>query len=255
MPLTYLSHQAAVLPLKMWRPAWFDGTALMFGSMAPDWAYVFNGSRIHINAHRWPAAAWFAVPAAVLVTLVVRRLEPRLIAALPVAPRWLRDLARRRPAPQSFAVLVACAALGVLTHIVWDMFTHNFRWGAQHIAWLREPVTIGGDTMSHAQLLQQISTVGGAIVTVLLLAVAGHRRSALSWRPQPRPPLPARLDWRVGLVTAAAALVGVAWAAHAHHDLAAGINRLVLTTGAGYLASVAVYIRDNPREALHADEP
>ena len=254
MPLTYLSHQAAVLPLKMWRPSWFDGTALVFGSMAPDWAYIFNGSRIQINAHRWPAAAWFAVTTAVLVTLVVRRLEPKLIAPLPLAPRWLRDIARRR-ASHSFVSVVVGAVVGVITHIVWDMFTHNFRWGAEHIAWLREPVTIAGHTMSHAQLLQQISTVGGAIVTVLLLALVGHRRAALGWRQQDRVVLPARVDWRVLAVTFVAAVVGLLWAHKAHHDLASGINRLALTTGAGFVASAAVFIRDNPEEAPHADEP
>ena len=95
MPLTYLSHQAAVVPLKMWLPARFDGTALVFGSMAPDWAYVLNGSRFSVNAHGWPGALWFAVPVAVLAALVVRRLEPQLLGALPLAPRWLRDTAGR----------------------------------------------------------------------------------------------------------------------------------------------------------------
>ena len=36
MPATFPSHAAAVLPLKLWRPRWFDGVALVVGSMAPD---------------------------------------------------------------------------------------------------------------------------------------------------------------------------------------------------------------------------
>ena len=177
MPLTYLSHQAAVLPLKAWRPA------------------------------------WFAVPAAVAVTVIVRRLEPRLIAALPVAPRWARAVARRHPAPRSLLVVAACAALGILTHIVWDMFT------------------------------------------VLLLAIVGRSRAVLSWRPEERRPLPRRLDWRVTVVTALAAAGGALWASGAHHDLAAGVNRLVLTAGAGFVAAASIFINDDPLEDGHAEQP
>src|SRR4051812_7289390 len=104
----------------MWRPAWFDGTALVFGSMAPDWAYVFNGSRFSFDAHVWPAAVWFAVPASALATWLVRRQEPRLLAALPWRPAWARHLSRRCPAQRSPSAVAACAALGVLTHVVWD---------------------------------------------------------------------------------------------------------------------------------------
>jgi hypothetical protein len=250
VPLTYLSHQAAVVPLKMWRPVWFDGTALVFGSMAPDWAYVFNGSRFHVDAHAWPAVLWFAVPVAVLATLIVRRLEPQLVAALPRRPRWVRDIGRRRSVRRSLPAVVACAALGVATHVVWDAFTHDFRWGARHVHWLQERVTIAGHSMSHAHLLQQISTVGGALVTLLLLVAIGRRRLVLDWRPQER--TIARGDRRVLVAAAVGMLAGALWAAGVHHDAAAAINRLVLTTVVTYAAAAALLIRS--RENRHADQ-
>jgi len=43
MPATFPSHAAAVLPLKLWRPRWFDGVALVVGSMAPDLGYPLVG--------------------------------------------------------------------------------------------------------------------------------------------------------------------------------------------------------------------
>jgi hypothetical protein len=36
MPLTFPSHAAAVVPLKLWRRRWFDGVALVIGSAAPN---------------------------------------------------------------------------------------------------------------------------------------------------------------------------------------------------------------------------
>src|SRR4051812_19906912 len=52
VPLTILAHQAAVLPLKLARPRWFDGTALVIGSMAPDLVFVLHGTNLYTDAHR-----------------------------------------------------------------------------------------------------------------------------------------------------------------------------------------------------------
>ncbi|WP_367319789.1 DUF4184 family protein [Streptomyces sp. HUAS ZL42] len=40
MPLTFPSHAAAVMPLKIRRPHWFDGVALVVGSTVPDLPYA-----------------------------------------------------------------------------------------------------------------------------------------------------------------------------------------------------------------------
>jgi hypothetical protein len=254
VPLTYLSHQAAVVPLKMWRPSWLDGTALVFGSMAPDWSYVLNGSRFAVNAHAWPGMVWFAVTVAVVATVGVRRLEPQLVAGLLWRPRWVRDIGRRRPVRRRFVLVVACAALGVLTHVVWDAFTHDFRWGPQHISWLRAQVTVAGRSMSRAHLLQQISTVGGALVTLALLGVISRRRLILDWRREDRDSglSTPRGDVRVLVAAVAGAALGALWASTVDGDLAAAINRLALTTAVAYAASAAVFIR--PRETRHAEQ-
>jgi hypothetical protein len=31
VPMTFPTHPVAVLPLKLWRPRWFDGVALVLG--------------------------------------------------------------------------------------------------------------------------------------------------------------------------------------------------------------------------------
>ena len=41
MPATVPSHQGVVLPLKLWRPQWFDGVALAVGAASPDVAKAF----------------------------------------------------------------------------------------------------------------------------------------------------------------------------------------------------------------------
>ena len=49
MPLTFLSHQAVVLPLKLRAPRSVSGTAPVLGSVAPDVEYYPGACR------RWAA--------------------------------------------------------------------------------------------------------------------------------------------------------------------------------------------------------
>ena len=85
MPFTYFAHQAFVLPLKLARPRWFDGTALCIGSMAPDFAYAFEmlpfafESHTIISQFTWTLpvgimrASWVVAAVLALATLRARR--------------------------------------------------------------------------------------------------------------------------------------------------------------------------------------
>lgn len=52
MPLTFPSHAAAVLPLKLLQPSRLDGVALVIGSTTPDLPYAFS-PWITVNTHTW----------------------------------------------------------------------------------------------------------------------------------------------------------------------------------------------------------
>src|SRR2546423_12271768 len=69
MPMTLPTHPLAVVPLKLWRPHWFDGVALVIGAMAPDFAYAEDGYGLTIHSHAWHAPLWWALP----VTLIAAR--------------------------------------------------------------------------------------------------------------------------------------------------------------------------------------
>ncbi len=86
MPFTYASHQAPVLALKMRWPGAFDGTAMVMGSMAPDWAYAFHGTPLAFDAHAGWGLLLFCVPAAVVASWVLRRAAPVLFAYVPSPP-------------------------------------------------------------------------------------------------------------------------------------------------------------------------
>jgi len=170
MPLTYVSHQVPALAAKLARPAWFDGTALALGSMSPDWPFAFAGTRLETNAHNTRGVLMLCVPASVLAAVAARRLAfaasylPEF-RGLPL--RRLALVGERRP---PLAVTVASALAGAWSHVAWDSFTHDGRWGARRVRWLAAPHQVGGRAVTGAFVAQHTSTVVGGVVGLVLLS-------------------------------------------------------------------------------------
>jgi hypothetical protein len=158
------SHVAAVLPLGRTRLA---TSALVIGSMAPDLPYYVP---LRVGSERTHALAG-VVGVDVLLGLAVLVLWHGLLVApvLATAPPALR---RRVPASalaglrfrlgsvRALGLLWVSLAVGALTHVVWDAFTHQGRWGSQHIAWLAER----HGSLTGCRWAQYVSGVVGALV-------------------------------------------------------------------------------------------
>src|SRR5438067_1960438 len=137
MPCTFFSHQAAVLPLKMARPQWFSGTALVIGSMAPDFEFALNGRTGWGLGHSLTGQFLFCLPVTLLLTWLVTRLVARPLALhLPEGGAFhLRDfhvLSETSRRPRYWLKVAPSALLGSFSHIGWDSFTHSAGWSAQH---------------------------------------------------------------------------------------------------------------------------
>ncbi|WP_031110525.1 DUF4184 family protein, partial [Streptomyces sp. NRRL S-146] len=142
MPFT-LSHAAAVLPAVR-----TDGTGrgtlvpavLVAGSFAPDMTYyaasaLSGAMEFGDVTHSVPGVFTVDVLIAwALVGLWLLMREP-LVALLPRARQGRMAVLLRCGAPRAqvrpslVARWYASAALGALTHVVWDAFTHLDRWG------------------------------------------------------------------------------------------------------------------------------
>ncbi|MFG1923991.1 DUF4184 family protein [Cryptosporangium sp. NPDC048952] len=170
MPLTYVSHQVPALAAKLARPDWFDGTALALGSMSPDWPFALAGTRWEVNAHNTRGVLLLCVPASVVAAVAARRLAfaASYLPEFPGMPlRRLALLDSRRPSP---VVTVLSALAGAWSHVAWDSFTHDGRWGARHVPWLAGRHHVGGRPVSGAVLAQHTSTVVGGVVGLVLLS-------------------------------------------------------------------------------------
>jgi hypothetical protein len=175
VPATFLSHQAAVLPLKQWRPTWFDGVALVLGSMAPDFAYALQGT-VDVDAHRLRGALVFAVPLTVVLSYVLRSRVatvgiPQLPDAGPLQLRSWAVIGRGRP---RLPVTLCSAFLGVFSHVVWDSFTHRNSRGSTALGLNGNWIHWGGVELSGARTLQAVSHVVGAAVTLTVMARLVH---------------------------------------------------------------------------------
>ncbi len=203
MPFT-ISHPAAVLPLR--RPLARFGVlaALVVGSMAPDFPYYLGVRGMRPYTHSLLGIAWFSIPAGWLAYLGFQLLLRRPAVFLLPAP--LR--ARLDPGPRigGFLPVTVSLAVGALTHVLWDTFTHGGGALVRAFPVLREVGTLWGHPVWSYRVLQNASTLLGAAV------LAG---AALRWlaRTPPRP-LPGetaaarrlRLQGRVAVLVAPLAL-------------------------------------------------
>ena len=187
MPATFPSHAAAVLPVKLWRPAWFDGVALVIGSTAPDLGYPLAGVVPLPDTHELPALLWWNLPVTLAPCWLVRRLAPDVAVHLPA--RWfaLPDYGVLGRVRHRWYVTVWSALLGAGSHILWDGFTHNPAvggWAARRIPFLSHEALPGWPWW---YLLQHLSTLFGGVVAIALFARIGRYRLVREWHGDPPP--------------------------------------------------------------------
>jgi hypothetical protein len=173
MPATFPSHAAAVLPLKLWRPGWFDGVALVVGSAAPDLAYPLVGFVSLPETHTLAGLFWFCLPVGLIATWLTRRAAPLVAAHLPGS---LRDYGVLGAVRHPWWITVTSLLLGALTHLFWDGFTHD---PAGH-GW-----AVGLIGYSWWHLAQGVSSVVGALVAIWCLWRIGRSRALRRWHGPP----------------------------------------------------------------------
>jgi hypothetical protein len=165
VPFT-VSHAAAVLPLHRLGRHQLPMSALMIGSMAPDFGYFFSVALSRQLTHSFSGLFLFALPAGLFVWLFfVHILEKTTITLLPDA--WHARFARTEAVTP---VLIARAAiaivLGALTHLLWDAFTHRGTFATDAIPALLSP-TPGLRWFPLYHFLHGLSSVVGLVLLVM----------------------------------------------------------------------------------------
>lgn len=165
MPFT-ISHAAAVLPFQRISKHQLPLTALMIGSMAPDFGYFFSHDASRQLTHSFLSLVTFSLPAGLAVWIFyVAILEKATITLLP--DRWHTRFAHTDAITPPLLVRAGIAImLGALTHILWDAFTHRGTFITDAIPALRGP-TPGFSWMPIYHLLHGLSSVVGLVILVI----------------------------------------------------------------------------------------
>jgi len=239
VPLTF-AHPAAVLPL-MRGP--LVPTALVAGALAPDVPYFLRALRVPVGAqswwepflnatttHGWPGTVTVGMPLALVLHLALASCERPARWVLPAGTDV--EATRRAPPPLRLVWVVLSLALGLLTHVVWDSFTHGDGWVVQNLDALRADVV---GSLTWGRLLQHLSTVVG--LTALAVVAWRHRGTWLTSSDTVR-----RVRFlRVVAVVLASAVAGAVAVSHVRDEAGAGTEHLLSSAaiGAGLGAAVA----------------
>jgi hypothetical protein len=162
MPFT-VSHAAAVLPIHRWTHYRLPLTALMIGSMAPDFGYVFSYEASRAWTHSFTGIFTFSLPAGLVVWLFyVAVLEKATITLL--SDRWHTRFAHTDAITWPLVARAALAiVLGAATHILWDSFTHRGTFATDALPGLLGP-TPGVAWLPIYHLLHGLSSVVGLVI-------------------------------------------------------------------------------------------
>jgi hypothetical protein len=177
VPFT-VSHAAAVLPLHRWSRQTLPLTALMIGSMAPDFGYFFSHEFSRRLTHSFVGLFIWSLPAGLIVWLFyVAFLEKTTITLL--SDRWHTRFAHTDAITPTL-VARACIAivLGAATHILWDSFTHRGTFVMRAFPALQGP-TPGFSWLPAYHVLHFLSTIVGLVILAFWMRHL-HRQPARS---------------------------------------------------------------------------
>lgn len=191
LPSTIFSHQSVVLPLKIWYPQTFDGTALCLGSMIPDLDLLLPGYR---TFHALESLVILLPLTLVIVILVNTQLAGCIAsAAHRPSPKWITQLLRycgmetwgvlacKRFTARWLVKAIYSTFIGILSHFMLDLPTHDWSsylrpffegpmpsWFLYSYGFIDVPL-YGLFAVTRARILWWIFTIGLGVVALYCL--------------------------------------------------------------------------------------
>jgi len=186
MPFT-LAHPVAAVALRRKLGRFGVLSALVIGSITPDLHYFLPLAVDRDEAHSLPGIFWFDLPVGFTVYLVFHLLlKLPLLSLFPesFAGQVVTLVSPKSPLPKVpwIAVFISLF-IGIVTHIIWDSFTHTESAGVSALPLLQMPLfSVDGHRVRICHVLQQISTVGGMVLLILWIKDWQRLTVAQHWR-------------------------------------------------------------------------
>ena len=253
MPFT-ISHAAAVLPFSRILRRWRVLSAMVIGSMVPDFGLFMPWRPARFETHSALGLLTFCLPVGLAAFWVFQRVIKTPVLELLPDAAYQRSRAWAAPAQLGSArawwLAAGAILLGALTHLVWDAFTHEGARGVRMFPALDDPaVDIAGHHLVGTRLLQDASSLVGLVLVLAMLAY-GLRGAAPAALPERRLCAAERRRWLALYVSVALAATAAfylrRWAqAGTAHSLAVqlgGAAIAVLRGTAGSLLAISLLL-------------
>lgn len=178
MPLTF-AHPAAVLPFSR-NSKYVNFLALVLGSMSPDFEYFLKGKPSGEIGHTFIGFVTFNLPVIAVVYLIYQAYIHRTL--FNHLPFFLQDThSEKQDSSKSLkaVVFLYSALFGMLTHVVWDSFTHINGFMVNKLSMQRNTLQVFDYNIPIYKFLQHGSTFVGifAIVIYMSYRAATYKRN------------------------------------------------------------------------------
>lgn len=132
MPFTF-AHPAVVIPLKNKFDKYFNLTALVLGSMSPDFEYFLNLKIKSEIGHSLIGFITYNLPLVFMFAIIFNMIiKPTLSLHLPICiNRYIKidddnsGHALKHNLINNIMIFIISALIGMLSHVLWDSFTHE----------------------------------------------------------------------------------------------------------------------------------
>nr|WP_067056800.1 DUF4184 family protein [Mucilaginibacter sp. L294] len=172
MPFTF-SHPAIVLPLNYLPKRWLSLTALVTGSLTPDFEYFIRMKIQSKYSHTLPGLFWFDLPLALLLMAIYNLIvKEKLIDNLPVYLNKRLSAFKNNSNPRRgyyLLIVIISILIGAGSHLLWDGFTHPAGYFVEHLPILKQPVYLMQHQFAWYNIIQHISSFVGACVIIITI--------------------------------------------------------------------------------------
>ncbi|WP_424244123.1 hypothetical protein Dip510_001315 [Elusimicrobium posterum] len=170
MPFTF-AHPAAVLPAA-WLPSrYVCMSALIVGTLTPDFEYYLRVRVMSVISHTTGGLFWFCVPAGLLALFIFHNIvRDTLIENLPLFLRSrfnkYKNFNFNAYFKNHWLVVLLCLLAGAFTHQLWDGFTHA---AGNHAAFMLKQINLFGYPVGLFKIFQHLSSLFGLAVIALFV--------------------------------------------------------------------------------------
>ncbi|MCT4618119.1 MAG: DUF4184 family protein [Marinisporobacter sp.] len=173
MPFTF-AHPAIVIPIKKEFDKYVDFTALILGSMAPDFEYFLRFKPMGTIGHTIGGFFYLNLPLCLVIAYLFHYIvkKPFLLNMPKPIDSWFYHMTTCRWAIKSirdFFVFVYSAIIGMFSHVLWDGFTHNGGIFVKRIPLLTKYIHFIGYQIPVYKFFQHGSTLIGFVIIFIYL--------------------------------------------------------------------------------------